>query len=66
MIYLKIKENTNQAKLMIEYLKTLPFVEVVNKEKIPNDVTLKAMNDAENGKTTRAKNVGDLIKKLNK
>lgn len=51
---------------MIEYLKTLPFVEVVNKEKIPNDVTLKAMNDAENGKTTKAKDVADLVKKLNK
>jgi hypothetical protein len=30
MLYIKIKENTKQAKLFIQYIKTLPFVEFIN------------------------------------
>jgi hypothetical protein len=33
MLYIRIKENTQQAKLFAQYVKTLPFVEVVEKEK---------------------------------
>jgi hypothetical protein len=28
MLYLKIKENTQEAKAFAEYIKTLPFVEI--------------------------------------
>jgi len=65
MVLLKVKENTKQAKLMLEYLKSLPYVEVIEPENIPNRTTLRAMKDAEEGKVTKAKNVNDLIAKLN-
>lgn len=65
MVYLRIKENTPQAKLMLEYLKMMPYVEIIEKEQIPNKVTLKAIEDARKGKVTKAKNVNDLIKQLN-
>lgn len=32
MLYLKIKENTQQAKAFAEYIKTLPFVEIIEAE----------------------------------
>ena len=32
MVYLKIKENSQQAKLMLEYLKMMPYVEVIDIE----------------------------------
>jgi len=66
MVYVKIKESTAQAKALLAMLKTLPFVEIIEKEDIPNKVTLQAMKDAETKKATRAGNVNDLIKKLNK
>ncbi|MBM3436826.1 MAG: hypothetical protein FJY07_11490 [Bacteroidetes bacterium] len=66
MVYVKIKESTAQAKALLAMLKTLPFVEIIEKEDIPNKVTLQAMKDAETKKVTRARNVNDLITKLNK
>jgi hypothetical protein len=66
MVYLRISENTNQAKLMLEYLKTLSFVEVIEKDKLPNALTLNAMKDAGKGKVTRSESVNDLISKLRK
>jgi hypothetical protein len=66
MVYLRIRENSMQAKLMLEYLKTLSFVDVIEKDKIPNGITLKAINDAEQGKVTKAKNTKDLMTQLNK
>lgn len=66
MVTFIVKENTKQAKLMIEYLKSLPYVEIVENEKIPNKTTLNAMKDAENGKVTKTKNLKDFIEKLNK
>lgn len=32
MLYLRINENTKQAKLFAEYIKTLPFVEIIDIE----------------------------------
>lgn len=32
MLLVKIKENTQQARLFAQYIKTLPFVEVVDQE----------------------------------
>jgi len=32
MIYIRIKEDTQQAKLFVQYAKTLPFVEIIKKE----------------------------------
>ncbi|OFX57807.1 MAG: hypothetical protein A2046_02185 [Bacteroidetes bacterium GWA2_30_7] len=66
MTTLKVLENTTQAKLFLQYAMSLPFVKLVESEHTPNKTTLKAMKDAEEGKVTRAKNVKDLIEKLNK
>ena len=32
MLYLRLKDNTQQAKLFAEYIKTLPFVEIIDIE----------------------------------
>lgn len=65
MVTFIVKENTKQAKLMIEYLKSLPYVEIVENKKIPNKTTLKALQEAEKGNLKRFKNVKDLMKDLN-
>jgi hypothetical protein len=65
MVYIKIHENTVQAKAVIAMLKTMPFVELVkDKLQLPNAATRKAINDARQGKVIKVKNVSDLMKKL--
>jgi hypothetical protein len=66
MVYLRVKENSIQAKAFLEYVKTVPFVEIIEIGDIPNSETKKAINDARNGKLIYASNVDDLIKKLSK
>jgi antitoxin component of RelBE/YafQ-DinJ toxin-antitoxin module len=62
---LKISEKSQQAKAFLEFAETLPFVKVVEKDKKPNVVTLKAMKNAEKGKTvTHHKSSKFLFKKL--
>ena len=64
MVYLKIKENTTQAKIMIELLKTMSYAEIIKKEDIPNAKTIKAMEEAEKGGLKRYKTVKALMKDL--
>ena len=64
MIYLRIKEDTPQAKVMLEYLKMMPYVEVVEKEEIPNAKTLSAIKQASTGRLKRHKTVKSLMKDL--
>jgi len=82
MIYLKVKENSTQAKIFIEFARTMSFIDVVEEDcveenstkkhtkslkttkNIPNNITLKAMKDAEMGNVIKSKNVKDLISKL--
>jgi hypothetical protein len=64
MVNIRIKENSVQAKAIIELLKTMDFVEFVS-EKTANETTLKAIEDAKKGKITKAKNTKDFFKKLN-
>ena len=66
MVYVKIKDNTAQAKALLAMLKTLPFVEIIEKDNVPNQTTLKAMKEVEAGKVIRAKSAKELIKKLRK
>lgn len=66
MVYLKIKENSEQARLMIEYLKTLSFVQVLEKNPVPNSITLKAIQETEKGGLKRFKTVGSLMEDLKK
>jgi antitoxin component of RelBE/YafQ-DinJ toxin-antitoxin module len=65
MVYLRIKDNTPAAKKMLEYLKIMPYVEIIEKNEIPNEKTLKAIQEAEKGKLKKFKTVKDLMKSLN-
>ena len=67
MVQIKIKENSLQAKRMIEFLRTqsyVEFTEVEEKQDMPNEETIKAMQDAENGKVTRYKNSKEMFATL--
>lgn len=65
MITIRIKENSKQAKALIEMLKTFPFVEFKEEPDRYNEETEKAIRDAREGKNMiRAKNVQHLLNKL--
>lgn len=64
MVYIKIKENSSQAKAIIQILKAMPYVEFIEKEKIPNKTTINAIEEARRGNLKRFKNVTDLINDL--
>ncbi len=65
MVYLRIDENSVQAKLMLEYLKMMTYVEVIQKEDVPNKETLKAMKEAEKGGLKKYKDIKSLMVDLN-
>lgn len=55
-----ITENSPQAKLLVEFLKTLPFVKVEGEKSLdmeldrkPNQKLLKSMLDIEKGRTSK-------------
>lgn len=50
MVTVKIKENSKQAAALLEYLKSLSFVEVQEEPRY-NATTEKAIKDAREGKT---------------
>ena len=58
-----INERSIGAKKLIEFLKTQPFVTIVE-ERIPSPSLAKSINEAKTGKVTRTKNVSDLLEKL--
>lgn len=58
-----INDKSIGAKKLIEYLKTQPFVTIVE-EKMPSASLSKSINEAKTGKVTRTKNVSDLLEKL--
>lgn len=62
MVYLKINERSNQARAFLEYVKTVPFVEVV--EDIPNNETLAALRAVEKGKINRYRSAEELFRKF--
>ncbi|MCD4793092.1 MAG: hypothetical protein K8R54_07670 [Bacteroidales bacterium] len=63
MTTITINDKIKGAKEIIQYLKTLSFVKVVDeKEKIPNAKTIKAFKDIEEGRVERFKNVEDIMK----
>ncbi len=65
MITIRIKENSKQAKALIEMLKTFPFVEFKEEPDRYNEETEKAIRDAREGKNMIcAKNVQHLLNKL--
>ncbi len=64
MKYIRIKENSAQAKAFLEFIKTMPFVDFIEEEDLPNSTTIRAMEQAEKGKFARHKTAKSLIKSL--
>jgi hypothetical protein len=60
-----INERSTGAKKLIEYLKTQPFVTIVE-EKTPSPTLAKSMKEAKTAKTTEYKNTEELFSKLRK
>ena len=58
-----INEKSISAKKLIEFLKTQPFVTIID-ERTPSRSLEKSINEAKTGKVTRTKNVADLLEKL--
>ena len=58
-----INEKSISAKKLIEFLKTQPFVTIVD-ERTPSPSLAKSINETKTGKVTRTKNVADLLEKL--
>jgi hypothetical protein len=64
MVYLRVSENSEQAKVFLEFVRTMPFVELIGEQVVPNDLTLKSFNDYKKGKVKNAENVTELLEKL--
>lgn len=65
-ITIKIDQRKKEAKALLEFLKTLPFVELDIEKPRYNSEAEKAIRDSINGiGVTKAKNVSDLFQKLN-
>jgi hypothetical protein len=72
MITIKIKENSKQAKLFVEYVKSLSFVEILEnkleKSKSPKKKTKSpisiSLEEAKKGKVNFYKNSNDLFNKV--
>jgi len=64
MIYLKVKENSAQARAFLQYIRTIPFVEVIEKADVPNETTRRAIREAEKGGLKRHKTVKSLMNDL--
>jgi len=60
-----INERSKGAKKLIEYLKTQPFITIVE-EKTPSPTLAKSIKEAKSGKTTEYKNTEELFSKLRK
>ena len=64
-ITIKLDERKKEAKALLKFLKSLPFVEVGTEKKRYNTETEQAIKDARNGiGVTKTKNIADLFKKL--
>jgi len=63
MVLLTVKDNSEKAKLFLEFAKSLSFVEV-SEVSIPNKATVAAIKEAKSGKVTKASSVKDLFDKL--
>ena len=63
MVYIRIQNQSSQAKALVDLLKTMPFVEILEDRK-PNKTTKKAMEDADKGIVEEFNSAEDLIKAL--
>ncbi|HKI88430.1 MAG TPA: hypothetical protein VKA38_05335 [Draconibacterium sp.] len=60
-----IDTRSKEAKKMVEFLKTTSFAKVIE-DKVPNDETVRAMNEVAEGKVNDYKSAKDLMAKLKK
>ena len=60
-----IDTRSNEAKKMLEFLKSTRYARVIE-EDIPNKETLEAMNEVEEGKVNSYKSAKDVMRKLKK
>jgi D-arabinose 1-dehydrogenase-like Zn-dependent alcohol dehydrogenase len=60
-----IDTRTKEAKKMLEFLKSTRYARVIE-EDIPNEETLEAMNEVEEGKVNSYKSAKDVMRKLKK
>jgi len=58
-----INDRSIGAKKLVEYLKTQPFVTIIE-EKTPSASLAKSINEAKTGKVTHTKDVSDLLERL--
>ncbi len=64
-VVLRIDEKSEGAKLLLAYVKTLPFVSIQGEGKMLNAETEKVIADARKGKgVTRVKNYKNLVAQL--
>lgn len=65
-ITLKIDTRTKRGKIFLQFLEQFlkddSAVEII---RVPNETTIKALQEAKEGKVIRAENVKELMKKLN-
>lgn len=59
-----INEKTEKGKKLLDFLKSFSGERFINIEKEPNETTKKAIQEAREGKLTKAKNVDDLMEQL--
>ncbi len=60
-----INENTEKGKKLLDFLKSFAGERFIKIENEPNETTIKAIQEAREGKLTKAKNFDDLMEKLN-
>jgi hypothetical protein len=58
-----ITNKSKAAKQMVEFLKTQPYAKVIE-EKIPNNTTLRAIEELRKGKTIKCDTFDDYIEKV--
>ena len=63
MIYIAIDDNTKAGEKMVQLMEEMPFAKIYREL---NTTTKKALKEIEEGKTIKADNVSDLLKKLKK
>jgi len=60
-----INEKTKEGKKLLDFLKSFSSKRFIKIEIEPNETTKKAIQEAREGKLTKAKNVDDLMELLN-
>jgi len=65
MVYLRIENQSSQAIALVELLKTMPFVEILEEHQ-PNYLTREAMSQAEEGKVEFYGSAKELLDDLRK